>query len=166
MRFRWWYNAPMLWLLRSPLHRLVSRSTLALSVRGRTSGREYTFPVTYLQNGFTLLILSPRERTWWRNLQAGALVTLWLRGRPIHTWAQAFTDPTEVMKGLLVILRRSPMRQRALGIRLDQHGDPRQKVQLVRAAGQYTLIRIALPSPSGARPVKASISESTGGDTP
>ena len=166
MRFRWWYNIPMLWLLCSPIHRLVSHSTLALSIRGRTSGRTYTFPVNYLQHGFMLLVLSPRDRTWWRNLQTGALVTLWLRGQPIHTWAQASTDPTEVMKGLLVILRRSPMRQRALGIRLNQHGDPRQKVQLIRAAGRYTLIRIALPSPADARPVEASVGESSGGDTP
>ena len=70
MHLRWWYNAPLLWLLRSPLHALLSRLVLGVRVRGRVTGRVYTLPVNYLQNGFTLSILSPRRRTWWRNLSA------------------------------------------------------------------------------------------------
>jgi hypothetical protein len=144
MHWRRWINAPLLWLLRSPLHILVSRSTLAISVRGRISGHTYTLPVNYLQNGFTLLILSPRDRTWWRNLRPKAPVTLWLRGQRLQVIAQAITDPADVAKGLLVILRRSPMYQRRLGVALDGRGDPRQKVLLVRVASHYALIRIRL----------------------
>lgn len=165
MRWRQWFNAPLLWLLRSPLHGLVSRSVLAISVRGRISGHMYTLPVNYLQNGFTLLILSPRDRTWWRNLHPKASVTLWLRGQQIHAIAQAFTDPAEVARGLLIILRRSPLYQRRLGVVLDEHGDPRQKVQLVRAASHYALIRIRLSAFGDAAAVTAdsSVDEYVGG---
>lgn len=156
MRWRRWFNAPLLWLLRSPLHSLVSRSTLAISVRGRVSGHTYTLPVNYLQNGFALLILSPRDRTWWRNLRPKAPVTLWLRGQRLQAIAQATTDPAEVARGLLVILQRSPMYQRRFGVALDGRGDPRQKALLVRAASHYALIRIRLsPSADDAATVTA-----------
>lgn len=144
MRIRWWFNAPVLWLLRSPLHRLLSRSVLAISVRGRASGRTYTLPVNYLQQGFTLLIISPQDRTWWRNLQEKAPVTLRLRGREVHATAQAITDPAEVMKGLLVLLRRSPRYQRSLGVPLDRRGYARQQVRLAQVASEYALIRVSL----------------------
>jgi hypothetical protein len=145
-----WYNTPLLWLLRSPLHVLLSRFALGIRVRGRVTGGMYTLPVNYLQNGFTLLILSPRTSTWWRNLQPKAPVTIWLRGYCLKVTAQALTDPEDVIKGLLIFLRRSPRYQWSLGVPLDGHGDPRQKEQLVRAASHYALIRIPLSTASQA----------------
>lgn len=163
MHLRWWYNAPLLWLLRSPLHALLSRLVLGVRVRGRVTGRVYTLPVNYLQNGFILLILSPRSRTWWRNLQPKAPVTLWLRGHRLQAIAQALTEPEDVIKGLLVFLRRSPRYQRTLGVRLDSHGDARQEAQLARAASQYALIRICLSTAPQASGMAHAAEEYTGG---
>ncbi|HEU5347810.1 MAG TPA: hypothetical protein VFU63_04275 [Ktedonobacterales bacterium] len=163
MRWRWWFNTPMLWLLRSPLHGIVSGSMLAIRVRGRISGRMYTLPVNYLQNGLTLLILSTRDRTWWRNLEPKAPVTLWLRGRRVQAMAQAITSPEEVIKGLLVVLRRSPRYQRSLGVALDAQGNARQNDQLARAASQYVVIRIALSAFSNATAAETLADEYTGG---
>lgn len=146
MRWRQWLNAPVLWLLRSPLHRVVSRSILAIQIRGRVTGRIYTVPVNYIRHGFTLVVLSPRERTWWRNLRSPAPVTLWERGRQFQATAEASTDPDEVARWLLMVLRRSPMYQRSLGVMLDKYGKPRQQAQLDRTASRYAVIRIWLPT--------------------
>jgi hypothetical protein len=51
-------NPMMRWLLRSPLHGLVSKVYLLLSVTGRKSGKVYVVPVQYAQQGDTLLILT------------------------------------------------------------------------------------------------------------
>jgi hypothetical protein len=158
-----WYNTPLLWLLCSPSHVLLSRFALGIRVRGRVTGCTYTLPVNYLQNGFTLLILSPRTSTWWRNLQPQAPVTFWLRGYRLKVTAQALTDPEDVIKGLLVFLRRSPRYQWSLGVPLDGHGDPRQKAQLARAASHYTLIRIPLSTAPQAVGMAPAAEENTGG---
>ena len=67
-------------LLRSPVHRLVSGSTLLLSLTGRRSGRALQIPVSYKTDGDGLLITSLRRRLWWRNLRGGAAVRVLLAG--------------------------------------------------------------------------------------
>ena len=70
-------------VLRSPLHGLLSRRTALITVTGRSSGREFTFPVGYEQRGDSVRITvgSPEHKRWWRNLtDAGAPVRMRLRG--------------------------------------------------------------------------------------
>jgi deazaflavin-dependent oxidoreductase (nitroreductase family) len=69
-------------LLRSPLHRLASGRVALITVTGRRSGREYTFPVAYSQDGdgVTIQVGWPESKVWWRNLRDGAEVRLRLRG--------------------------------------------------------------------------------------
>ena len=66
-------------LLRSPLHRLISKSVLLITFTGRKSGKKYTTPITYLRDGDTVLMTT--DSPWWKNLRGGALVTLRIRGR-------------------------------------------------------------------------------------
>lgn len=68
-------------LLRSPLHALVSRSYLLITLTGRRSGRQYTTPVQYGQKGRTVLVVTSKKYTWWKNLRGGACVSVRLRGR-------------------------------------------------------------------------------------
>jgi hypothetical protein len=75
-----WYNGPMAWLLRSPLHRLVSKNMMLLTYLGRKSGKRYDVPVSYVQDGDGFSVTSMRERTWWRNLRGGAGVRVQLAG--------------------------------------------------------------------------------------
>src|SRR5207244_3790073 len=73
-------NALIGGLLRSPLHGLLSSSTLILSFRGRKSGKQYTFPVGYYdRRGDTLAVIPLHP--WWKNLQGHVPVTIWLKGR-------------------------------------------------------------------------------------
>jgi deazaflavin-dependent oxidoreductase (nitroreductase family) len=83
-----WYNPLVTWLLRSPLHRLMSGSTVLITVTGRKTGRPYTLPISYHQSGHTLTLLTRRGKTWWRNLQGGAPVRLWLRGQEVSASAE------------------------------------------------------------------------------
>ena len=71
-------------LLRSPLHGVLSGSLALVTVTGRRSGREFTFPVTYRQDGDVVRIGVgwPEQKQWWRNLQGdGAPVRVRVRGR-------------------------------------------------------------------------------------
>jgi hypothetical protein len=74
-------------LLRSPLHRLASRQLALITVTGRRSGREFTFPVGYRRDGDVVKVPVgwPQRKVWWRNLRGdGAPVRLRIRGRD-HT---------------------------------------------------------------------------------
>jgi deazaflavin-dependent oxidoreductase (nitroreductase family) len=76
-----WYNPIIKAILSSPLHGLMSGSILLLTVTGRKSGKQYTFPVSYYRDEETLTIFSQRKRQWWRNLEGGAAVQVRLRGK-------------------------------------------------------------------------------------
>ena len=79
MRWQKVYNTIVSWLLRSPLHALLSDSTMLIPFAGRKSGSSFTTPVNYVWDDHTLLVVSPRERLWWRNLRASARVTVYVR---------------------------------------------------------------------------------------
>ena len=78
-----WYNSIMSAVLRSPLHGMLSKNMMLITVTGKKSGREYTTPVSFTRQGDDLWVISKRERTWWRNLIGGAPVRLELKGEPM-----------------------------------------------------------------------------------
>ncbi|NWF70450.1 MAG: nitroreductase family deazaflavin-dependent oxidoreductase [Chloroflexi bacterium] len=86
-------NPFVLWLLNSPFHRLLSSSLLLIRVTGRKSGKIYTTPVQYGWSDHTLYVISALDRTWWKNLRAGAQVQVRLRGQEHTGYGQVFTDP-------------------------------------------------------------------------
>src|SRR5574341_1103338 len=75
-------------LLRSAWHELLSQSTMLITVRGRVTGTEYTFPVGYVLRDGAITVFSPRTRRWWMNLRGGAPVTIVLRGQELHATAE------------------------------------------------------------------------------
>ena len=73
-------NPVLTFLLRSPLHNLVSDQLMLLTITGRSTGTEYTFPMLYDRNGTTISVTS-HGTSWWKNLRPGGQdVTVWLRG--------------------------------------------------------------------------------------
>ncbi len=89
-------NPFMKWLLRSPLHFIVSRMYMLLKVTGRKSGTVYSTPVQYAQHGSTLHIITSEGYVWWKNLRGGADVQMVLRGKPCSGRAEAFTDAATI----------------------------------------------------------------------
>jgi len=80
-------------LLRSPLHPVASGRLALITVTGRKTGREHTYPVGYERDGdvVTVAVLWPERKMWWRNLRGdGAPVRLRLKGaeRAGHARAQ------------------------------------------------------------------------------
>ena len=86
-------------LLRSPLHPLLSRRLTLITVTGRRTGAQHTFPVAYHEDGgrLTIPVMWPQRKLWWRNLRDGAPIGLRLRGEDRVGQAQARSDgPDEV----------------------------------------------------------------------
>jgi F420H(2)-dependent quinone reductase len=69
-------------VLRSPLHGLASGRLALITVTGRRSGKQHTFPVGYDQDGevVTIHIQWANRKLWWRNLREAAPVRIRIRG--------------------------------------------------------------------------------------
>jgi F420H(2)-dependent quinone reductase len=73
-------------ILSSPAHRMLSDRLIVLTVTGRRTGKQRTFPVAYRQEGDKLFLHVdwPERKVWWKNLIGGAPVTVRLRGQVRH----------------------------------------------------------------------------------
>lgn len=89
-------NPLVRWVLRSPLHDLLSQWVALLNVTGRRSGATFVVPVQYAQDGDMLSLVSRRSRQWWRNLESGADVKVTLRGEEHPGRAAVSRDPARV----------------------------------------------------------------------
>lgn len=113
---KWAYgivNPTLSTVLRSPLHRLVSESLMMLIFDGRKSGRRYSIPVGYLQEGNRLYVFS--HSAWAKNFIGGAPVGVRLRGQLRRGEASMLSDPAEIEK---VIRRFGSERGEAMGQRM------------------------------------------------
>ncbi len=120
-------NAVVRRILMSPLHDLLSRFVVLLVITGRRSGRAYTIPVRYAENGDVLTVVSRRGRTWWWNLEGGAALTVVLRGRSHPAHGSATTDPAAV-RAALTELGQPVVRSLAEGVAISMvvgPADPR-----------------------------------------
>ena len=120
---KWAYaivNPVMGAILRSPLHRLLSGALMLLSFRGIKSGKRYTIPVGYLQEGEHLYIFC--HAGWWRNLPDRP-VTVRLRGQERRGTARRLEDRREIAAVVQQMLaRRGDAMARRMG--LLEYADP------------------------------------------
>jgi len=135
-------NSFMALILRSPIHSLLSRSTMLITVAGRKTGKPITTPVNFYQEGGYVWVLSNRERTWWRNLRAGAPVKLRLRGHDVRGYGEVLLDEAEVAPQIGEYVRHLPISARSLGVRMQ--GDQPDPADLSRLAKERVMIRILL----------------------
>ncbi|MEL6150589.1 MAG: nitroreductase family deazaflavin-dependent oxidoreductase [Chloroflexota bacterium] len=124
------FNQFVTLVLASPFHGLfgMSQNMLLLTVTGRKSGNLYTFPVEYVEDGDTLIILSHLHRTWWKNLTDDAQVRLCLRGRVLTAHAELKTDPAQVAGYLTRVLEQRPMLARFYRVERTETGFNRDDV--------------------------------------
>ncbi|MRR29754.1 DUF385 domain-containing protein [bacterium] len=107
------------WVLRSPIHGVLSNGMLLITVTGRKTGRKFTFPVGYYQEGGYLWVITSRDRTWWRNLQGGAEVSLLLKRKPVSAFAETELDGKAVEARIPVYLSHVPQAAKPMGIRME-----------------------------------------------
>jgi hypothetical protein len=133
-------NDFMSWVLRSPLHGMLSNSTLLITVTGRKTGKKYTLPVNYYRENGCLWVLTSRERTWWRNVQGGADVSLLLRRQPVNAFAEAELGTLAVEHLLCDYLKHIPQGARPMGVRMKSGIPDPEDVR--RAAEDRLFVRI------------------------
>jgi len=137
-----WYNPIMMWILRSPLHGVLSGSTMIITYTGRKSGKTFSTPVNYVRDGDVLWTISFRHRTWWRNLN-GSPVTVRIQGKDVTGVATAMTDQQEVVDCLTAYLRKAPRVARYIGVALDASGQPGPQ-DVTEAAKTRVMVRVQL----------------------
>jgi hypothetical protein len=116
-------NRTMKFMLRSPMHGMVSKTVLLITFTGCKSGKTYTTPVSYSQDGDWVHIFT--HATWWKNLCGGAPVTLRLRGREVQGIAEPVAgDKQAIAAELSAHLRKVPSDARYYGVTFDDHGNP------------------------------------------
>jgi deazaflavin-dependent oxidoreductase (nitroreductase family) len=96
-------------LLRSPAHRVLSRSVLLLAYTGRRSGVRHELPVGYagLGDGFVVVAGQPDSKTWWRNFTGGAQpVTVTVAGRRRSCTARLLEPPSAERRHAVEAYRR------------------------------------------------------------
>jgi deazaflavin-dependent oxidoreductase (nitroreductase family) len=88
----------------------MSHSLLILSYEGRRSGRRYEVPLQYLEVDEAIVILAGNadEKTWWRNFETPAVVTMRLRGRDVEAKAHVVEPTAEKTRYLQAYLDRYP----------------------------------------------------------
>jgi deazaflavin-dependent oxidoreductase (nitroreductase family) len=134
-------NGVVVAILRSPLHGLLGQDFALIEFTGRSTGRAYTVPVNAFAGEDGYLIISRRERTWWRNLRDRPSATLRHRGRARPMQAQVIDNPPEVAELLRLHLRSRPSHARFLGVSMGRDGEP-DATQLGQAAQDRVLIRL------------------------
>jgi deazaflavin-dependent oxidoreductase (nitroreductase family) len=129
-------------MLRSPLHGLVSKDMMLITVSGRKTGKQYTIPVSYARDGDLVICSADRSRGWWKNVRSGETVTMQLRGRKVPGRARVIADDKEALiKGIETMLVQVPRDASHVDIRLDENNMPLAE-DLVRATDFRIIIEI------------------------
>lgn len=133
-------NDFMSWVLRSPLHGMLSNGMMLITITGRKTGRKYTTPVGYYRENGTLWVMTSRDRTWWKNLTGGAEVSLLLKRQPVSAVAEPDLDEKAVQTRMFEYIKHVPQAARPLGIRIE-NGSANSE-DIVRTAKDRLFVRI------------------------
>lgn len=139
-----WFNRTITVLLKTPGIQRVLGSTLALvTVTGRTTGRRYTTPVTYYQDGETVLFVTKRSRRWWRNMLVNPEVELRLAGRMVNGEATLYVGDVQQLPVFVEFLTHRRRDARAYGVTCDRHGNVDER-EARAVMPDLVIVRVAL----------------------
>ncbi len=112
-------NDFMSWMLRSPLHGMLSDGMMLITVTGRKTGKKITLPVGYYPENRYLWVITSRDRTWWKNLRGGAEVDLLLKRKPVKAFADTELDEQFVETRMVEYLQHVPQAAKMMKIRME-----------------------------------------------
>lgn len=135
-------NDFMSWVLRSPFHGILSDGMMLLTVTGRKTGKQFTFPVGYYREENYLWVITSRDRTWWKNLQGGAVVCLLLKRKPVKAVAEPDLDEKAVEARMYEYLRRVPQAAKPMKVRVE-NGKPNPQ-DIVNTAKDRLFVKIEI----------------------
>lgn len=107
-------NVPMRVLLGLPFPTPLSGRLMLVSFTGRKTGKSYRQPVSYVQDGNTLL--TPGGGKWKWNLKEDQPVKLRLRGQDTMAQPELITDPDEIERLLEVMVAANPSVNAFVGV--------------------------------------------------
>lgn len=136
-------NPMVSWVLRSPFHRVLSKTTMLVSYTGRKSGRQISLPVNYVRQGDVLWTLSMGKRSWWRNFRPTGPGRLRLQGRDVQVQGEVVEDEEEILAGMATFLKGMPQVARYLKISYAENGEP-ERDDLREAMRGRVLVRFQL----------------------
>jgi deazaflavin-dependent oxidoreductase (nitroreductase family) len=141
-------NPFMKLILRSPLHGWMSAAVLLITYRGRKSGKEYSLPVQYVQDGNHIYIVPgfAEKKTWWRNLKGGADVQVTLKGQTVPGYGillERDADAKEILKAFGLYIQQIPQSAKIHNVHIEANGQPNPN-DLAKAAEAILMIRVAL----------------------
>lgn len=131
------------YILSSPLHGLMSKNTLLIQFTGRKSGKKFTTPVNYTQEGSVVRVTSQRSRVWWRNLKSMPEVAVTIRGKKLTGNAVVLETPEQVAEGLIRFFQPAPLMAKYFKIKQNIDGSLDQ-ADLQRTAEDSVVIEITL----------------------
>ena len=108
-------------LLRSPLHRLVSKHLMLITFEGRKTGRTYSVVVgRHELDGRLVVPTGTTGRRWRLNFRGGAPVVVTIGGRRLHGRGELVEDSEEVARLHRQLLDRLGLKNaRRLGLRVN-----------------------------------------------
>lgn len=136
-----WYNPFVIFILKSPLHSYFSKSTLLLEFEGRKTGKRYSLPVSYVQDGDDFVVLSLKKRQWWKNLENGAPFTARVRGRKFPATAEVYRAVPDVAREIGIYVSEIQWLAKHIDVHFDNDNKPVQ-ADLEKTAEKRVVIRI------------------------
>ena len=135
-------------ILRSPLHGWISAALLLITYRGRKSGKEFTLPVQYVQDGNHIYIVPgfAEKKVWWRNIKGGANVQVTLKGQTrsgLGILLEREADEAEILKAFGLYLKQFPSLAKMHNVRIEADGRFNSD-DLSKAAEGIVMIEVTL----------------------
>ncbi len=136
-------NKTMKFVLRSPLHVIISNYLLLVTFTGRKSGKIYTTPVSYFRHSDDQVIIFTHAK-WWKNLLDNPAVTLRLRGRDVQGTAEPVAEDKQAIADVLAEhLRQSHFDAKFYDVTIDEQGEPIAE-DVEKAVQTVTMVRVQL----------------------
>ncbi len=107
-------NVPMRIILGLPFPTPLAKRLMLVHHVGRTTGRHYRQPVSYVRDGDVLF--TPGGGNWTRNLRHDDPIHIRLRGKDVTAWPELIDDSAEVERLLGVMAAANPALDRFVPI--------------------------------------------------
>jgi hypothetical protein len=132
-------------LLRSPIHGIASANLCVFHYRGRRSGRRFTTPLSFMQEGSLVRLLSSHNTRWWNNFLDGPVdVEIEIARKTFRAKAHTLVDDSpEYRDGIRTFLTAVPRDARVYGIGLDRDRKPREQ-DIEKAVGHVVVVEVLI----------------------
>ena len=134
-----WFNPLIIFLLKSPLHPILSNDTMLVSYTSTKSGKRFSLPVNFARRDDQLYSTSFQQRTWWRRFRTEAPAELLVAGEKLQAVGRAYPSSPASVEKLAELVRINPVYAKYLKIQLDPDGNPDKDDVFLAAEGRVVI---------------------------